>query len=93
MKIARATPLPGYRLELHYESGESGTVDLSTLVGRGVFSAWKDPSMFDAVRVTDEGAVEWPNDLDLCPDSLYLQMTGKSPQEVFPALNGQTAHA
>jgi hypothetical protein len=29
----------------------------------------------------------------LCPDARYLQMTGKTPQEVFPALNGQTAHA
>jgi len=93
MKITHAKALPGYRLELHYERGESGVVDLSALLGRGVFSAWEDPSVFSAVRVTEEGAVEWPGDIDLCPDALYLQMTGKSPQEVFPALNGQVAHA
>jgi hypothetical protein len=93
MKIARASALPGYNLELQYESGESGVVDLSGLVGRGVFSAWNDPSLFDAVRVTEEGAVAWPGELDLCPDALYLQMTGKAPQEVFPLLSGQTAHA
>jgi hypothetical protein len=45
------------------------------------------------VRVTAEGAVEWPGEIDLCPDALYLQMTGKTAEEVFPALSGPTAHA
>jgi hypothetical protein len=93
MRITQAKALPGFRLELRYESGESGVVDLSTLVGRGVFSAWEDPNAFSAVQLTAEGAVEWPGDIDLCPDSLYLQMTGKTPGEVFPVLNGQTTHA
>jgi hypothetical protein len=93
MKITQAKALTGHRLELKYETGETGVVDLSTLAGRGVFSAWNDPSVFSAVRVTAEGAVEWPGELDLCPDSLYLQMTGKTPQDVFPSLNQQPAHA
>jgi Protein of unknown function (DUF2442) len=93
MRITQAKALPGFRLELQYESGESGVVELSALVGRGVFSAWEDPTAYNAVRVTQEGALEWPGEIDLCPDALYLQMTGKTPQEVFPALSGQTAHA
>jgi hypothetical protein len=58
-----------------------------------VFSVWNDPNVFNAVRVTAEGAVEWPGEIDLCPDSLYLQMTGKTPQNVFPSLNQLPAHA
>jgi hypothetical protein len=93
MKIIDAKPLTGHRLELKYETGETGTVDLSAIVGRGVFSVWSDPSIFNAVRVTTEGAVEWPGEIDLCPDALYLQMTGKSVPDVFPSLNQQPAHA
>jgi len=93
MKIIHAKALSGHRLELKYETGESGVVDLSALVGRGVFSAWNAPNVFEAVRVTAEGAVEWPGELDLCPDALFLQMTGKTPQNVFPSLNQQAAHA
>jgi hypothetical protein len=93
MKITEAKALTGHRLELKYETGETGVVDLSTLNGRGVFSVWNDPNVFNAVRVTAEGAVEWPGEIDLCPDSLYLQMTGKTPQNVFPSLNQLPAHA
>ncbi|HEX3602419.1 MAG TPA: DUF2442 domain-containing protein [Lacipirellulaceae bacterium] len=93
MKVTHAKALSGHRLELEYETGETGTVDLSALVGRGVFSVWNDVNVYKAVRVTAEGAVEWPGELDLCPDALYLQMTGKSPLDVFPSLDERPAHA
>ena len=92
MRITEAKALPAYQLKLTFDNGESGVVDLSTLVGQGVFSTWEDPSAFQSVRVTTEGALEWPGEIDLCPDALYLQMTGKSADEVFPALK-QNAHA
>lgn len=86
MKITHAKPLSNYRLELQFSNGESGVVDLSSLVGRGVFSAWDEPGAFGQVTVTKFGAVEWPGEIDLCPDALYLQMTGKSADELFPTL-------
>src|SRR3990172_4041818 len=78
--------LTGYRLELTFDNGQSGVVDLSSLAGQGVFAAWEKPGVFEQVSFTSDGAVEWPGELDLCPDALYLRMTGKSPEEVFPAL-------
>ena len=92
MRISEAQALPGYQLQLRYASGECGVVNLSAFVGRGVFKAWENEAVFNSVRVTDEGAVEWPGEIDLCPDALYLQMTGKSADEVFPVLK-QSAHA
>lgn len=38
------------------------------------------------MHINDAGAVEWPNEVDLCPDSLYLRLTGKYPEDLFPAL-------
>ena len=93
MKIVAAKPLPNYQLALTFDDGESGIIDLSSLVGRGVFAAWNDAAVFERVSITDQGAIEWPGELDLCPDSLYLQMTGKKVEEVFPALQNRLSHA
>ena len=80
-------PLEGHRLWLRFEDGSEGAVDLSTLGGRGVFEAWQERSVFEAVRIGEHGNVEWPGGLDLCGDALYLRLTGKSAGDVFPKLH------
>lgn len=75
-----------YRIWLRYEDGTEGEVDLSDLASRGVFAAWDDPGVFAAVRLGSRGAIEWPGDLDLCPDALYLRLTGKRSEEVSRGL-------
>jgi hypothetical protein len=39
--------------------------------------------MFARVRLGSHGQVEWPGEIDLCPDALYLTLTGKRPEDVF----------
>ena len=73
----------GYRIWLRYQDGTEGEVDLSHLAGKGVFSAWDKKGVFAKVKLGPHGAIEWPGDLDLCPDALYLLLTGKQPDEVF----------
>lgn len=79
MKVVEVAAREEYRIFLRFENGVAGEVDLSTLAGRGVFAAWLQPGVFEQVSVTRDGAVEWPGDLDLCPDDLYLRLTGLSP--------------
>jgi hypothetical protein len=93
MEIVEVKPLDGFRLFLKFKDGVSGTVDLSSLACRGVFAAWLNEGFFEKVRITDVGALEWPGELDLCPDSLYLQLTGKKAEDLFPAIIGNLAHA
>ncbi len=93
MRIIDAKPIANFRLELRFDNGETGIADLSSLAGRGVFEAWNVQGVFEAVSITDQGAVAWPGELDLCPDSLYLRMTGKSAEQVFPELRDQVSHA
>jgi hypothetical protein len=83
MKITEAKPLPGFRLALQFDNGEGGVIDLTDFVGVGVFAAWEEPGVFERVSITAEGAVEWPGELDMCPDALYLRMTGKRQENVF----------
>ena len=72
-----------YRIWLRYQDGTEGEVDLSHLAGKGVFTAWDKDGVFAKVKLGPHGAIEWPGDLDVCPDALYLRLTGKQPEEVF----------
>ena len=78
--------LPNFRIWLRYDDGVNGEIDLSDLAGRGVFTAWEDIAFFNSVRLGSHGAIEWGADIDICPDAMYLRLTGKSPEEIFPSL-------
>ena len=77
-KIVEAKPLSGFRIWLRYQDGIQGEVDLSGLAGKGVFSAWNQSGCFESVFIDAEsGALAWPGGIDLCPDSLYEELTGR----------------
>ena len=80
-KPVEVTPLPGYRLRLRYSDGVAGEVDLSHLAGRGVFELWNDPVEFQRVSIGPSGEIRWTPEIDLCPDALYLQITGQTADE------------
>ena len=85
-KVTDVRVLDNYRLDLTFADGTRGTVALSDLVGRGVFDEWSDYDVFRAVKIGDTGELIWGDQIDLCPDSLYLAATGKRPEDIFPRL-------
>lgn len=92
-RISKVKVLSGYRLELEFDDGVAGSVDFSEAVGKGVFVLWRDPLAFNRVRIGSSGELVWDDRIDLCPDALYLKVTGKKPKDIFPALRNQPAHA
>jgi len=92
-KITNAEVLEDYRLNLTFSDGTRGTVDLSSLAGSGVFGLWNNYSKFRKVKIGDAGELIWSDQVDLCPDSLYLQVTGKEPEDTFPSLKHKMVHA
>lgn len=92
-KITKVKALPGYRLELEFDDGVSGAIDLAEQVGKGVFAAWNDPQVFVQVRIGASGELAWGDKIDLCPDALYLKVTGKRPEDLFPTLRQEPSHA
>ena len=93
MRVTGVSVLSQYRLDLTFDDGTRGTVDLSDLVGKGVFSLWQDHDAFANVRIGTSGELMWRDQVDLCPDALYLKVTGKRPEDLFPALRREPAHA
>jgi hypothetical protein len=75
--------LTQYRLWLRYPDGVTGEVDLSYLAGDGVFALWNEPGEFERVHIGLMGSVAWTEEVEICPDALYMDITGKSPGEVF----------
>jgi len=92
-KIVGFEVLDGYRVRLRFDDGVEGMVDLGHLVGQGVFAAWRDYGFFRQAFLAAQGALTWPGELDLCPDALYLEVTGKQPEELFPNLKTLDTHA
>ncbi|NOY41569.1 MAG: DUF2442 domain-containing protein [Planctomycetes bacterium] len=86
LKLVAVAPLDGYSLHVEYNDGVAGEVNLSQLVGRGVFKAWEDRSVFESVCIGEYGEIKWNDDIELCADAIYLQVTGKTADEVFPVL-------
>ena len=83
----------GLRIWIRFRDGEEGEIDLSHLSGMGVFKAWKDREYFEAFRINSFDEVAWGDEIDLCPDALYMQLTGKSPEEVLPGLTAMKTRA
>jgi len=92
-KITDVKILSNYKIWLKYSDGTEGTVNLSHLVGKGVFSLWNNYEEFKKVSIGSSGELLWGKEVDLCPDSLYLQITGKKPQDLFPNIKRKSIHA
>jgi hypothetical protein len=69
----------GYQLQLRFEDGIEGVVDVSHLIEfTGVFEPLRDPAYFSEVRLNPEwGTIYWPNGADLDPDVLYSHVAGE----------------
>ena len=92
-RITKVEVRNDYLIELRFDDGTEGTVDLSHLAGNGVFTSWHDYPKFQDVRIGETGDLRWQDGVDLCPDALYLKVTGKSPEEAFPELTSTSPHA
>jgi len=83
--------LSDHRIWIRYADGEEGELDLSHLAGQGVFELWEDEQRWKNVRIAEDGAIRWSEDVELCPDAMSLRLTGKSPEEEFLKLKSASA--
>ena len=70
--VVRLMPQPDHRLLLEFDNGEMRLFDLTPWLDKGVFRALRDSTEFAQAQVVD-GSVEWPGEIDLSFDTLYLR--------------------
>lgn len=78
-RIVEVKPLGEYRIFLRFSDGTTGELDLrEDIVGQGgIFEPLEQRDFFAQVRVSRSGGtIEWPNEVDFCPDVLYSRVTG-----------------
>jgi hypothetical protein len=77
--VVDARPLPRHRVWLRFSDGVTGEVDLSHLVGRGLFARLHQPGEFERLSVDREaGTIVWPGGLDVAPDALYERIVSRA---------------
>jgi hypothetical protein len=83
-KIVSFQVLENYRVRLQFDDGANGEADFSADAGKGVFAPWSDYGFFRQARIGDHGrSLTWPGELDFCADALWLQVTCKTPEELW----------
>lgn len=92
-KIVKVQVQDNYKLDITFSDGRNGCADLSDLVGKGVFALWEDYDAFNEVEIGPAGELIWDDQVDLCPDALYLRVTGQKPEEIFPGLGPEAISA
>ena len=79
----------GLRIWVRFDDGVSGEIDLSHLAGEGVFKAWDDRAFFESVYLSEHGVPAWEEGdgtIDIDALQLYMDITGKTPEELLPGL-------
>lgn len=71
-RVTGVKPLANYCLELQFTNQERRLFDVKPYLSIGIFRELQDTSLFNGIRAFN-GSIVWPNDLDLDPDTLYLE--------------------
>ncbi len=67
-KIVACKAKPNYRVWIRFDDGLEGEVNLSNLVGKGVFKAWESVEFFNKVHIDPKtDTLTWDHEIDLDP--------------------------
>jgi hypothetical protein len=70
--VVSVTPLPDWRLEAVFATGERRLFDMKPYLDFMAFAALKDVGLFLRAHVVS-GVVVWTDEIDLSPDTLYIR--------------------
>ena len=71
-RVTTVIPTDDYMLLLTFTNGEQRIFDVKPLLEMAVFKPLANKSFFESVTVA-YGSVLWPQDIDYCPDTLYME--------------------
>ena len=84
--VKTVKPLPDFRIYVEIEDGRKGIFDLNPYLDHGVFRELRDVHYFNRVGILF-GAVTWPNEQDIAPETLLSEMLPAEPTASNPAVH------
>lgn len=72
-RLTKVKPLPNYELEVEFNDGVQGVVEMVQLImsdKAGVFAILKDQDLFNKAHL-EYGVPTWPGEIDLAPDAMH----------------------
>ena len=81
----RVSPLPGCKIHVVFPDGVEGVIDMSSSVGRGVFTPLANPEIFAGVHLGDHGQIAWSEEMEICPDAAYRELAGQNADKALYA--------
>ena len=67
---SKVIPLENYILHIEYKDGKIVDFDMKNLIEHPLFKPLKEKVFFDLAKINGS-SISWPNDIDICADSLY----------------------
>ena len=81
LHVNSARLLDAYRVEVCFNDGRAGIVDLRESLEGPMFEPLRDPNVFRKLRVDEElRTIVWPNGTDLAPEYIYYQAFQDEPE-------------
>ncbi len=70
--IIKVVAMPDFLLEAEFETGETRQFDMRPYLHYPAFRLLNEPGFFMRAKIQN-GVVVWSDEIDLSPDTLYLQ--------------------
>lgn len=92
-RITAVEALEKYKVDVTFDDGVKGILDLSGCAGKGVFQSWEEDDNFFKVFINPQGgAITWPNEIDIDTYNAYCIIKGISPEQFFRKQSSHATH-
>jgi hypothetical protein len=82
MKVQEVKYIADYTINIKFDDGISGTIQLNDLVQKGIFKVLQDKNQFAKVY-TNGYSIAWSNELEIDATKIYSDLTGKNFGEIL----------
>ena len=82
MKVQEVKYISDYAINVKFDDGVSGTIELNDLVQKGIFSILQDKAKFAKVYSTGY-SIAWSEELEIDATRIYADITGKEFGEII----------
>jgi len=84
MKVISLNPLHDYKLQVTFDDGVSGVVDLKNFIKNGIFSILQNEELFKKV-FSNGYSIAWSDELEIDALTVYAEILNKEPEDILAA--------